>query len=72
MPNKISVRPETVSEDGTKETPTEKGGKFCSHFVADLLSIDMEKEEDNYDDEREDAAGFTKDFLQRTSLHGLQ
>lgn len=36
-----------------------------------LLGVDNE-ENDPYDDERHDPAGFTKDFLQRTSLHGLQ
>ena len=39
--------------------------------LAQLLGIDLE-EEDPHDDERVDAAGFTKDYLQRTSLHGLQ
>ena len=39
--------------------------------LATLLGIDQEKN-DPYDDERHDPPGFTKDFLQRTSLHGLQ
>ncbi len=39
--------------------------------LLELLGADDE-ENDPYDDERHDAAGFTKDYLQRTSLHGLQ
>ena len=39
--------------------------------LADLFGIDDDVN-DPYDDERHDPAGFTKDYLQRTSLHGLQ
>lgn len=39
--------------------------------LATLLGLD-EEENDPHDDERHDPAGFTKDYLQRTSLHGLQ
>jgi len=39
--------------------------------LVDLLGVDDELH-DPHDDERDDPAGFTKDYLQRTSLHGLQ
>jgi hypothetical protein len=39
--------------------------------LARLLGVDLE-EDDPHDDERVDSAGFTKDYLQRTSLNGLQ
>ena len=53
-------------ESGAKE----EKNKYMMGLV-NLLGID-DQEDDPHDDERHDAAGFTKDFLQRTSLHGLQ
>ena len=66
-----------TEEEAKTNKDTEKKKKkttesFCSFpDLTELLGVDMERD-DAHDDEREDAAGFTKDFLQRTSLHGLQ
>ncbi len=60
------------SGGGTTNADPEKppANKYMMGLV-DLLGVDDE-ENDPHDDERHDAAGFTKDYLQRTSLHGLQ
>ena len=56
---------------GSSSDSEKEGDRKYLMGLAQLLGIDME-EEDPYDDERADVAGFTKDYLQRTSLHGLQ
>ena len=73
--NSISiVEPNNVKRKSVIKTTGDKS--CCSGFV-DLAvrilgSMSTMEREDEHDDEREDPAGFTKDFLQRTSLHGLQ
>lgn len=55
----------------TTNSASKKKSDLFMSGIGNLLGLD-EQRNDPYDDEREDPAGFTKDFLQRTSLHGLQ
>ena len=64
--NQIKSEPYDLKERVGKMFPVEAASKDGGG-----KEIDME-EEDPCDDERADVAGFTKDYLQRTSLHGLQ
>ena len=49
---------------------TEKDRRYMLG-LAKLLGVDME-ENDPFDDERVDVAGFTKDYFQRSTMHGFQ
>jgi len=62
---------ETNSDNDKLKKKSGGGGNVVVRGLVDLLGVD-DQEQDPYDDERDDAAGFTKDYLQRTSLHGLQ
>ncbi len=66
----IDIFPDTKYSNIFFQQPHPPASKYMMGLL-ELLGADDEQN-DPYDDEREDPAGFTKDFLQRTSLHGLQ
>ena len=69
-PKAVAPAPAAGTTNDPKTKPTETERKYIMGLV-ELLGVDDEKA-DKFDDERHDPAGFTKDYLQRTSLHGLQ
>ncbi len=62
---------ESGAVGSTNADPSKPPANKYMMGLVDLLGVDDEAN-DPHDDERDDAAGFTKDYLQRTSLHGLQ
>ena len=69
--NKVKKAEEGKAKPAGAKAGTKSEDKKYVLGLATILGIDME-EDDPHDDERHDPAGFTKDYLQRTSLHGLQ
>ena len=72
-PKKKAAKAKKQDESKWAEAQRKNSGGTNKYLMglAHLLGVDDEND-DPYDDERHDPAGFTKDYLQRSTLHGLQ